>query len=67
MAKRLYKSTTDKKIDGVIGGIAEYFDVDSTILRLAFVFLTIFSLGLPGLVFYVVASIIMPTEPTKKS
>ena len=35
--KKLYKSSTDKKIAGVCGGIAEYFNIDSTLVRLAWV------------------------------
>ena len=34
MKKKLYKSNTEKKLDGVCGGIAEYFDVDPTVIRL---------------------------------
>lgn len=34
MKKRLYKSSTDKKVCGVCGGIANYFDVDPTVIRL---------------------------------
>lgn len=61
MKKKLYKSRTDKKIDGVCGGIAEYFDVDSTIIRLAWV---IFSLmGGSGILCYFIAMLIMPTSP----
>ncbi|MBQ6847973.1 MAG: PspC domain-containing protein, partial [Clostridia bacterium] len=37
MEKRLYKSRTDKKLDGVCGGIAEYFNIDSTLIRLAWI------------------------------
>lgn len=61
MKKKLYKSRTDKKIDGVCGGIAEYFDVDSTIIRLAWV---IFSLmGGSGILCYFIAMLIIPTRP----
>ena len=42
MKKRLYKSSTDKKVCGVCGGIANYFDVDPTVIRLIWV---IFTLG----------------------
>ena len=57
--KRLTKSN-DKKIAGVCGGIAEFFGIDPTIIRLAW---TIFTLvGGSGLVAYIVAAIIMPEE-----
>ena len=61
MKKRLYKSRTEKKLDGVCGGIAEYFDVDPTVIRLAWV---IFSLcGGSGILAYIICAIIIPTRP----
>ena len=61
MKKKLYKSDTEKKLDGVCGGIAEYFDVDPTVIRLAWV---IFSLcGGSGLIAYIICAIIMPRKP----
>lgn len=60
MKKRLYKSSTDKKVCGVCGGIANYFDVDPTVIRLIWV---IFILaGGSGLIAYIIAAIIMPDE-----
>ncbi|MCL1917365.1 MAG: PspC domain-containing protein [Peptococcaceae bacterium] len=60
MTKRLTKSTTDKKIDGVCGGVAHYFDVDPTIIRVAWVVFA--CLGGSGLIAYLVAAIIMPRD-----
>lgn len=60
MKKRLYKSTKDKKIFGVCGGVAEYFNMDPTIIRLIAVLL-IFGWG-SGLLFYIVAALIMPED-----
>ena len=61
MNKKLYKSSTEKKIDGVCGGIAEYFNVDPTVIRLAWV---IFScLGGSGLLAYIICAIVMPRNP----
>lgn len=60
MQKKLYKSIYDRKLAGVCGGIAEYFEVDSTLIRLAAVLLTIFSVGIGGLLAYVISAIIMP-------
>ncbi len=57
--KKLYLSK-DKKIAGVCGGIAEYFDVDPTIIRLAWVFLTLFTMFFPGIVAYIIAAIVIP-------
>ena len=58
MHKRLYKSTTDKKLCGVCAGIAEYFNIDPTIVRLAWVVFTL--LGGSGILAYIIAAIVMP-------
>jgi phage shock protein C len=59
--KKLTKSS-DKKIAGVLGGIAHYFDLDPTIVRVFYVFLFIFSCGIPALLFYIIAAIVMPNS-----
>ncbi len=61
--KRLMRSTRDSKIAGVCGGLAEYMDADSTIVRLIWVLLTFFTGLVPGLLAYFVAWIIMPVAP----
>lgn len=61
MKKKLYRSNTDKQLDGVCGGIAEYFNVDSTIVRLAFVLFCL--AGGSGILAYFVAAVIIPREP----
>lgn len=58
MKKRLYKSATDKKICGVCAGIAEYFDIDPTLVRLAWVVFT--CLGGSGVLAYIIAAIVLP-------
>lgn len=58
--KRLYKSSTNRVLSGVCGGIGEYFNIDPTIIRLIFV-LFIFGVG-SGLLAYIVAAIIMPEQ-----
>ena len=60
MKKRLYKSAMNKKLCGVCGGIAEYFDIDPTIIRLAWVVFTL--LGGSGIIAYIIAAIVMPSE-----
>lgn len=60
MKKRLYKSSTDKKVCGVCGGIANYFNVDPTVIRLIWVIFTL--VGGSGLIAYIIAAIIMPDE-----
>ena len=61
MEKRLYKSNENKMLDGVCGGIAEYFDVDPTLVRLAWVLFC--AMGGSGFVAYIVAAIIIPRAP----
>ena len=62
MKKKLYRSRYDKKLFGVIGGLAQYFDVDSTMLRVVYVLLSIFVIGSP-VILYIVCALIMPEEP----
>lgn len=58
MQKRLTKSVKEKKICGVCGGIAEYFGIDPTLVRLAWVLFC--ALGGSGVLAYIVAAVIMP-------
>jgi phage shock protein C len=57
--RALRRSDTDHMVAGVAGGIAEYAGIDATLVRLAFVLLTIFGGG--GALIYLVALVIMPT------
>jgi phage shock protein C len=59
--RRLYKSRTERMIDGVCGGLSEYLSIDPTLVRIAFVLLLFYG-GL-GLVLYLVGLILMPTAP----
>ena len=59
--KRLERSMTDKYIAGVCGGIAKYFGVDSTLVRVVFILLVLAGV-MPGLLAYIVAWMIMPAE-----
>ena len=61
MQKKLYRSRTDRKILGVCGGLAEYFNVDSTLVRVIVVLGAL--LGGCGLLAYLIAALIMPEEP----
>lgn len=63
MKKRLYRSTHDRMIGGVIGGLAEYFNTDSTLIRLFAVFGILITGFFPGVVAYLIALIIVPNEP----
>ena len=61
MEKRLYKSNTDKKIDGVCAGIAEYFGSDPTLVRLVWALAVLFA-G-TGILAYLVAALVIPRNP----
>ena len=61
MNKRLYKSRNDKMLGGVCGGIAEYFDIDPTLVRLGGVLFC--ALGGSGILAYIVAAIVIPEQP----
>ncbi len=58
---RLYKSQNDKALFGVCGGLAEYFKVDSLVVRLLFVLFTLVYGA--GLLFYLIAALVIPSEP----
>lgn len=60
-AKKLYKSRRDRKIAGVCGGIGEYFGIDSTIVRLIWLFLALF-VG-SGILAYIIAALVIPDIP----
>ena len=60
MNKRLYKVEHGKMIDGVCGGVGEYFSIDPTIVRLAWVLFCV--LGGSGVLAYIIAAIIIPSE-----
>lgn len=57
---RLYRSERDRILGGVAGGLADFFDVDSTLVRIIFVLLTIFGGG--GIIIYLILWILVPTE-----
>lgn len=57
--KKLYRSS-DRIVAGVCGGIAEYFDLDPTLIRVLYVFLSLFSVGFPGLLLYIILMILIP-------
>ncbi len=63
MEKKLYLSSTDKKIAGVCGGIGEYFGIDSTLVRLAWVFLLLPTFFFGGFIAYILAAAIIPKSP----
>lgn len=60
MAKKLYRSNEAKMLAGVLGGIAEYFKIDATIVRLVYVILWIFTAAFPMTILYIAAAMIIP-------
>jgi phage shock protein C len=60
--KKLYKST-DKKLDGVCAGIAEFFGIDPTIIRVVYALVTLFSAGFVGIIVYAVLAFVLPRRP----
>lgn len=65
--KKLYRSKTNVIFSGLIGGLGEYFNIDPSLLRLIWILVVVFTGIIPGLVAYILASIIIPKEPTTKS
>jgi phage shock protein C len=64
MNKRLYLSRSDVKISGVCGGIAEYFNIDPTIVRLVWVIGSlILGAGFGGIIAYIICAIVIPKNP----
>ena len=62
MAKKLYRSASQKMLGGLCGGLAEYLDVDVSIVRLLFVGLALVTALLPMTFFYIIAWIVVPQD-----
>ncbi|MFC1919525.1 PspC domain-containing protein [Chloroflexota bacterium] len=60
MAKKLYRSRSNRRIWGVCGGLEEYFDIDPTILRVIAIVSILFSGA--GILAYIIATIVVPSE-----
>ena len=60
MEKKLYRSKKDRKLVGVCGGLAEYFNIDATVVRLVAVLVALFSIGVLA---YIVAALVIPENP----
>lgn len=57
--KKLYRSS-NRIVAGVCGGIAEYFEVDPTVIRVVYLILSLFSAGFPGLLLYIILMVLIP-------
>jgi phage shock protein PspC (stress-responsive transcriptional regulator) len=62
-AKKLYRSTSNRKIAGVCGGIGEYISVDPTVIRLLWILITLFTGIFPGLAAYFISIFIIEENP----
>lgn len=63
MEKKQLTRSTNKMLAGVCSGIAEYFDLDPTLIRVCYAVLTIFTTCFPGLLLYLLLILIMPAAP----
>ncbi|MCL2099350.1 MAG: PspC domain-containing protein [Oscillospiraceae bacterium] len=66
MKKRLYKSGSNKIISGVCGGVAEYFDIDPSLVRVGLVILCALTAGFPMVIGYLICACIIPHEKDVK-
>lgn len=62
MKKRLYRSANDRKLAGVCGGIAEYLNMDPTVIRILWAIVSLFAFV--GVIAYIVCAFIIPEEPS---
>ncbi len=67
MAKKLHRSLSRKMLAGVCGGLAEYFELDVSLIRLIFVGLALVTALIPMVIFYLIAWIIIPVEPATET
>ena len=65
--RRLMRSRADKKIAGLCAGLAQHFDLDVTLVRILTIFLTLVTGGCPGVITYLIAWIIVPSEPEMRT
>lgn len=61
--KKLYKDKDSGKVSGVLAGMAEYFEIDVALIRIAFLFLVVFTGFFPGVLFYIIAAAVMDDKP----
>lgn len=61
--KRLLRSRSDRQLTGVLGGVAEYTKLDPSLVRIAYVIVTILTGFVPGIFLYIVMAFVVPQEP----
>lgn len=62
MERRLPKSTTDRYVAGVLGGISEYFNIDSTVVRVLFILISFLTANIPTFTIYILLALFMPKD-----
>jgi phage shock protein PspC (stress-responsive transcriptional regulator) len=60
MAEKKLKRSANKMLAGVCAGLAEYWDIDPTVVRVVYAALTVFSAGFPGVLLYIIMALLMP-------
>ncbi|MBO5420733.1 MAG: PspC domain-containing protein [Clostridia bacterium] len=60
--KKLYKSSTDKKLCGVCAGFANFFNIDPTIVRVIYACVALFTTGIPFVLLYIILAFILPED-----
>jgi phage shock protein PspC (stress-responsive transcriptional regulator) len=61
--KRLYRSRKDRKIAGVLGGVAEYLGIDPSLVRIAYGIVTVLTMVVPMVLLYIFMMFVVPLEP----
>lgn len=64
--KKLRRSRDDRMLAGVVGGLARYFGLDSTVLRIVYVLVSLFSAAFPGIIVYLILLVVMPPEEAER-
>ena len=62
MQKKIYRSVSDRKISGVCGGLAEYLNVDATVIRIIWAIISLFTL-FAGIAAYLICTLLIPEKP----
>ena len=62
MAQKKLTRSNNKVLAGVLGGIAEYFEVDATLVRVCYAALAVLSAAFPGILLYIILALIMPVK-----
>ena len=62
MSKSLYRSESNKIVAGVCAGLADYFNIDPTLVRVAYVLISVLSAAFPGLLVYIILWVVMPPQ-----